>query len=143
VLAFHEWGLQHELDTALIDTLVNFMVDDDDADEALLRVRGFVTAPCPWHNTFQDVDDFREELGRYGFTEIEAWEDSPVTCALPLADFMAYKLAWPNRRAELNAMPDFQRADCIDALRRMFQEFADRDGNIHYQPSLFRVRALR
>jgi hypothetical protein len=39
-------------------------------------------------------------------------------------------------------MPDFQRADCLDALRRTFQEFADRNGNIHYQPSLFRVRAM-
>ena len=142
VLAFHEWGLQHELDSALIDVLVNFMVDDDDADDDLIRVREFVAAPCPWHNTFQNTEDFAEELAAYGFSQVEAWEDSPVTCALPVADFMAYKLAWPNRRAELNAMPDFQRADCIDALRRVFQEFADRDGNIRYQPSLFRVRAL-
>jgi len=140
VLAFHEWGLQHELDTALVDVLVNFMVDDEDADEELLKIRAFVTAMCPWHNTFQETDDFLEELTE--FSQVEAWEDSPVDCVLPVAVFMDYKLAWPNRRAELNAMPDFQRADCLDALRRTFQEFADREGNIHYQPSLFRVRAV-
>jgi ubiquinone/menaquinone biosynthesis C-methylase UbiE len=140
VLAFHEWGLQDELDTALIDVLVNFMVDDEDADAELLQIRQFVTALCPWHNTFQETDDFLEELAE--FTQVEAWEDSPVDCVLPVAVFMDYKLAWPNRRAELNAMPDFQRADCLDALRRTFQEFADRNGNIHYQPSLFRVRAM-
>ena len=142
VLVFHEWAVQHELDTVLIDVLAKYMLDEDEIDDDLRRIRDFVRRDNAWHNVFQDAEDFEDELPEHGFREIQVYEDVPVRCVMPLNNFMQYKLAWTNRRAELDAMDEWRRADCLDAVRREFQSFADFDGNIVYDPALFRVYAV-
>jgi hypothetical protein len=141
VLAFHEWSLIHPLDEKIIETFADFMLSDEDAPPELMAVREFIRTPRLWDNVLQDVDDYHELLA--DFSQVEVWEDAPTTCVLPVEDFIRYKTAWTNRQAELKAMPDFVRADCIDALRRMLQEEADTDGNVRYNPMVFRVRAVK
>jgi len=143
ILVFHEWNLQHPLDTLLVETLAQYMVDDADAPDDLFALRQAITAPHPWDNVFQTAADYQEELATYGFTNIHVAEDAPAHIQLSVADFLAYKLAWSTRQAELAAMDDYTRPDCMDALWRVFQDQVQSDGMLHYHPQLFRVRATR
>jgi hypothetical protein len=129
------------LDSQLNATLAKYMLPDEEISDDLFDLREFTRTPRPWDNLLQDSEDYAEALEQAGFRQIEVWEDRPVTCRLPFRDFMAYKLAWANRRAELEAMDASLRGDCLDALRDLFQDAADEQGEIHYAPLLFRVRA--
>jgi ubiquinone/menaquinone biosynthesis C-methylase UbiE len=143
VLAFHEWNVLHRLDDKIIEVFARYMVDEDDAPPHLLKIRHFIRTPRLWDNILQEADDFKEVLAETGYVEIQVWEDAPVEVVMPVADFMDYKLAWANRQAELAAMDEFTRKDCLDALRSMLQDEVGTDGNIHYAPLLFRVRAKK
>jgi ubiquinone/menaquinone biosynthesis C-methylase UbiE len=140
-LAFHEWNDQHPLDTQIIEIFVKYMVEEDEADDDLIDMREMNAAPRPWYNAFQTAEDFHEELQNYGFSHVQVWEDRPVEVVLPVDEFLLYKMGWTPRQRELAAMDEWRRADCLDAIRAFLQDEADADGNLHYDPLLFRVRA--
>jgi len=142
-LVFHEWNVQHPLDTLFGDVLADYMVGSEEATRPLLRLRELVTRVRPWDNVFQDTADFLEELPKYGFHSIQVWEDARVNCVLPVNDFINYKLAWGPAQAELEAMDRWRRSDCVDALRRALYEYTNVEGNLVYNPLLFRVKAVR
>ncbi len=142
-LVFHEWSVLHWLDEKIIDIFAHYMIDEEDAPPDLLKIRQFIRTTRPWDNLLQETSDFEEVLAEAGFADIQVWEDCPVELVMPIAEFMDYKLAWVNRQAELAVMPDYSRKDCLDSLRRLLQEHADSDGNIHYAPMMFRVRAKK
>lgn len=137
-LAFHEWHEEHPLDSLMIDVLVKFMVEDEETDDSLIEMRDYLAAPRPWDNVFQTGDDYREELEKYGFSQVQVWEDQPVMCILSIEDFMAYKLAWTPRQMELAAMDEWRRADCLDTLRAALQTVSQ-EGYLYYAPKVFRI----
>lgn len=143
VLAFHEWSVQHRLDAVLIEVLAEYMLGEDEASDEVIAWRQFVRQPRQWDNMLQEVGDFEETLAQAGFGEVKAWEDAPVTVVVSVADFLTYKLAWTTRQAELAAMDEWRRADCLDALRAALQAETAPDGSLHYNPTLFRVRAVK
>ncbi|MFP4324107.1 MAG: class I SAM-dependent methyltransferase [Anaerolineales bacterium] len=143
VFAFHEWHIQHTYDSRISDILAHYMLPDEDVSAACFALRERLVAPRPWDNVFQTAEDYAEELGAAGFVDVQIYEDAAVVCRLSVMDFLAYKLAWKPRRAELAEMPAFQRADCQDALHRALADEADSDGMLHYAPTLFRVRARK
>jgi SAM-dependent methyltransferase len=143
VLAFHEWSLQHRYDTLIAETLSAYMLADEDAPPDLLTLRESLRAPHPWDNTFQTLADFADELSAYGLRPMVLRESAPVSLRLSVDDFLAYKLAWANRQAELAALDPYTRADCLDALRRLFQDEAGLDSLLNYDPVLFVVRAQK
>jgi hypothetical protein len=117
------------------------MLEDDEVSEALFHLREYLLAPRPWDNVFQTAEDYQEELAAYGFQHILVWEDAPVELVISIPDFLEYKLAWTPRQLELNEMDEWRRADCLDSLRSELQDRADENGDLHYAPILFRVRA--
>jgi len=143
VLAFHEWSLQHRYDTLIAETLADYMLADEDAPPDLFALRESLRAPHPWDNTFQTLEDFADELPAYGLRPLDLHESAPVSLRLSVDDFLAYKLAWANRQAELAALDAYTRADCLDALRRIFQDEAGLEGWLNYEPILFCVRAQK
>lgn len=143
LLVFHEWGALHPLDENLIEVFAQYMVEDDDAPPELLDTREFIRTPRLWDNVLQDKEDFVEVLSEVGFSDVLVWEDTPVEVVLPVNEFMDYKLGWVNRQAELAAMDEYSRKDCLDAVRSLFNGKVDSEGNIHYAPMLFRVHAKK
>jgi ubiquinone/menaquinone biosynthesis C-methylase UbiE len=141
VFAFHEWDDLHPLDDLIMDVLAQYMLDDDEVSDELFHLREYLTAPRPWDNVFQSAEDYQEELANYGFQAIQVWEDAAVELVISIPDFLDYKLAWTPRQLELNAMDEWRRADCLDTLRSKLQDQADENGDLHYAPVLFRVRA--
>lgn len=142
-LFFQEWGKLHHFDEPIVEALEVYAVYDEDAPASLVAMRDFLEQDRAWYDLLQTEDDFHDELGRAGFVEIAAQESQPVTISLPIQRFMAYKLAWPSRVAELAAMDDYARADCLDKMRELLQVFADGEGNLTYNPHLFRVQASK
>jgi ubiquinone/menaquinone biosynthesis C-methylase UbiE len=143
VLAFHEWHELHPLDEALVDVLSDYLLDDAEVAPDLFELREYLRRPRPWDNVFQTAEDYQEVLAEQGWSAIEIWEDRPVRLSFSIPDFLGYKLAWANRRAELAAMPAPQRADCLDALHSTLGHWADSEGHLTYDPLLFRVRAVK
>ena len=140
-LVFHEWSVQHSMDSRLIDTLAKFMLPDEDISEELFQMREFTRTVRPWDNILQTTEDFEEVISEAGFSSVQVWEDAPVMVTLSVQDFMAYKLGWANRQAELAAMDSSLLGDCLDTIRWLVQDFSDSEGNVHYDPLLFRVVA--
>lgn len=138
-----EWGGVHQFDRLILDTLEVFMVDDEDAPKKLVQLRDFLSEDRAWYSLMQTEMDYVDELGAIGFNRLLVAEHQPVTVRLTLNEFMAYKLAWPSRIAELSAMDDSARGDCLDKIRELLQPFVDDDGLLNYAPALFRVQASK
>lgn len=142
ILAFHEWHIQHEIDRRVMEIFAAYMLPDEEISAELFALREYVRRLRPWDNVFQTAEDYQEELSAAGFRDVQVWEDAPTVCRLDPEAFMLYRLGWHTRQAELAAMDAYQRADCLDAIRRLLGEYLREDGLIHYAPTVFRVRAV-
>lgn len=142
-LAFQEWGGLHDFDRIVIDTIVEFALDDDDAPDKLMNLRDFFDIERPWYDDLQQEEDYRLDLEDYGFQEIWVKEYQPFTIELLVDDFINYKVAWTWPRVELEAMDDSARGDCLDVLRERLYEVANGNGILGYKPKVIRVRAIK
>jgi SAM-dependent methyltransferase len=140
---FQEWGGLHPLDNVVANVLNSYALDDDDAPLHLLALRDFLDQDAPWYTQLQTTEDFVDLLSNLGFVDIDACEVAPLTLSLTIHEFIAYKMAWTARAAELAALAAPTRADCLDTLRARLYEHVDASGYLAYNPRLFRVRAIR
>lgn len=142
-LVLQEWGHLHPFDRIIVEALEVYMVDDEDASNELVALRDFLAADRAWYDMMQTELDYSDELSTIGFNRLLVAEHHPIILRLSLSDFLAYKLAWPSRIAELEAMDASARGDCLDMMRNLLQPNIGEDGLLDYAPSLFRVQASK
>lgn len=139
-LALQEWGTVDPVSDLLADILNEYAVDDPPPD--LARKRSEQQALHPWDEleTSDDIVGLMEEAG------FESVEVRIVTADVQLdspAEFIRYKLAWPIRRAELEAMPEEIRQLCLSDLAENLARFGDSDGRLRWQPNVVQVFGTR
>lgn len=137
-LVFQEWGAPDEMSERASDIIAAYMVDDPPDD--LADMRASMELPLPW-DELENAGDIIHALGEAGFVEIEG---GPQTSGIEFPDaetFIRYKLAWPNRRAELAAMPDDVRHLCIEELRESLAAYTEADGRLIWRPEVIRLSA--
>jgi ubiquinone/menaquinone biosynthesis C-methylase UbiE len=142
MFAFQEWGAQDDC-SRIVDEVLNAYAPDEipGMDKTL---RDYYDSPKPWYDQLQYAEDYYELLKQTGFDMVWVKEAPFVTVHLPSADsFLAYKLAWPQRRLTLGAMTEEQRADFYNAARARLQPNLNPDGSLDWSPPLFRVFATR
>lgn len=142
-LVLQEWGRLHPFDHIIVEALEVYMVDDEDAPANLVALRDFLAEDRAWYEMMQTELDYSDELSAIGFNRLLVAENCPVRVQLSLQDFLAYKLAWPSRIAELEAMDESARGDCLDMMRKLLQPNVGQDGLLGYDPFLFRVQASK
>jgi len=142
-LAMQEWGTSDELSVLLDDTLAEYAVEDPGPDLAARREARF--AYHPW-DEFETSTDIADELEAAGFEHVEIDVVTPEVVFEEAADFIRYKLAWPFRRAEVEAMPAEVRALCLSDLDEnlsALSALALPSGKLVWQPNLVRVFAQK
>ncbi len=142
LLAFQEWGVQDDCSRIVDEVLGEYAPEEiPGMDEPL---RAYYAQPKPWDEHLQYTEDYYELLKQTGFDMVWVKESTFVTAHLPSVDtFLAYKLAWPQRRLALQAMTETVRARFDAALRAGLQPYLNTDGSLDWSPSLFRVFAAR
>lgn len=141
--AFQEWGQMHDFDKYIVEALEIYAVYDEDAPPSLVQLRDFLEEERAWYHFLQTTTDYADELSRAGFVAIDVAEFQPVQLRISVNDFMRYKLAWTSRLAELEAMDESARGDCLDKMRALLQPHSDSDGLLTYDPHLFRVQCRK
>lgn len=124
----------------LDDTLAEYAVEDPGPDLAARREARF--AYHPW-DEFETSTDIADELEAAGFEHVEIDVVTPEVVFEEAADFIRYKLAWPFRRAEVEAMPAEVRALCLSDLDENLSALALPSGKLVWQPNLVRVFAQK
>ena len=86
-----------------------------------------------WSSQMQDTEDYNEQLSAAGFTAIQIKEGVPIILRLSLRTFIAYRAGWG-----IEHTPNL-----VDDVAQQLAYFADADGMITWQPSLFRFTAQK
>jgi ubiquinone/menaquinone biosynthesis C-methylase UbiE len=139
-LALQEWGTADPLAEHLSDTLAEYAVEDPPPD--LVALRSCTSACYPW-DAMESLEDIVAALARAGFEDITA-KATTVTAVLDSADaFIRYKLAWPERSAEVQALsPEVQRLLLADLRETLANLGGDRRGFV-WEPNVVQVTAFR
>ncbi len=138
-LHLQEWGTVDALAELLDDTLAAYATDDP--PPALAAERAAQQAAHPW-DALETSDDIAALLGEIGFRAVQV---RIVTAEVPLTPgaFIAYKLAWPIRRAEIAALSDEARALLQADLEENVGALAEEEGMLRWQPNMVQVTATR
>jgi SAM-dependent methyltransferase len=138
-LVLQEWGTTDALTEVIEDTLAEYAPDDPPPE--LSALRAVCTMPVPW-DALEESDDIVQALQRAGFDPVEV-DVVTETVALAIEVFISYKLAWANRRAEVEAMPVEIRGLFLSELRDQLETHLTPEGCLLWQPNLVRVRAYK
>jgi ubiquinone/menaquinone biosynthesis C-methylase UbiE len=139
-LVLAEWGTSDGLSELVYETLDAYAVEDP--PPALAALRAAQRQPHPW-DQIETAADLRAALAAAGFDPVRI---RTVVVRVTFDDaetFIRYKLAWPTRHAELEAMPPDVRALCLSDLRENVGARAGPDGRLLWQPFIVRARAVR
>lgn len=139
-LILEEWGTTDELSDLLGDTLSAYAVDDPPKD--LARRRRDQQERHPWDNleTSDDIVDLMQEAE---FREVAVQIRTPEVILPDAEAFTRYKLAWPIRRAEFEAMsPEIQQL-CWSDLMENLGAHAEADGRLCWQPNVVLVSGVK
>lgn len=139
-LALQEWGTTDPLSTMFEETLDAYAVEEPPPVLAARREQRF--AYHPW-DELETSDDVVAALESAGFVETDVEVVSPVVELAGPEAFVRYKLAWPFRRAEVEAMPDEVRRLFLSDLAENLAALAGPGGTLAWQPNLIRVYARR
>lgn len=139
-LALQEWGASDPLSELVSDTVAAYAVDE--APPALAAMRAAMEAPAPWDDLdgADDVADLAEDVG---FVNVEMTLAQRLVRLADVETFIRYKLAWPNRRAEIDAMAMETRQLCVSDLHENLAARAEPDGSLLWQPEVIRIRACK
>lgn len=143
LLLYQEWGARDEFSAIIDHALDAFAPADPDAldlDQALLE---FLDADKPWYQQLQDADDHQALLKRLGFKLAWAQEAAFVTVQIEIPTFIRYKLAFPGRRATVEAMSVAMREQFMATLNDQLAPHADATGALHWSPPLIRACAVK
>lgn len=139
-LVMQEWGAPDPLSELVSGTVADYA--GDNPPPALASLRAAMEAPVPWDD-LDGPDDVAALVRHAGFSEVEMALERP-SVRLPGAQaFVRYKLAWPERRAEIDAMPAEARRLCLADLQENLAAHAEVDGSLIWQPEIIRIRAYR
>jgi ubiquinone/menaquinone biosynthesis C-methylase UbiE len=139
-LALQEWGVLDPLSGLVSDTVAGYAVEDPPPDLAVMRAS--METRLPWDN-IDGPDDIVKIAEDTGFRDIEVEVVQPAVTLPRVEVFLRYKLAWPDRRAEIDAMPPETRRLCLGDLQENLAAHAEVDGSLIWQPQVFRIRARK
>ncbi len=139
-LVLAEWGHTDLLSSLLYDTLAEYQVEEPSPDLAARRAER--QRPHPW-DALEDLDDLKDALQQAGFARTRVWATTATVRFNNVGDFIRYKLAWPSRHAELEAMSPEVRALCLSDLHENLGQYADRFGRLIWQPEIVLARAVK
>jgi len=142
-LAFHEWAAAHPLDELITQIIGSYSVPESEASADLKAVREAMNIMSRWDAAFESKSAIEKIFEQAGFSDVEIFVDAPAQVSFSAKSFLSYKLAWPDRFVELNAMAATQRAACLSELELRVSGFANGSGNFIYDPQLWRVVAWR
>ncbi len=137
-IAAQEWGTTDSLSGLLDDILAEYAVDDPPAP--LEKRRREQVEPHPWDD-LETSGDIEDVLIETGFRNVRIDIATPaVNLAGPEA-FIRYKLAWPIRRAEVDAMPGDVRNLFVGELVEALADRVGPEGGLRWEPNVVRAIA--
>lgn len=139
-LVLAEWGHTDPLSQLLYDTLTEYQVEEP--SPALAARRAERQRPHPW-DALEGLDDLKVALRQAGFPRARVWTITPTVRFNSVEDFIRYKLAWPSRHDEVEAMSPEVRALCLSDLRENLSQYADGSGRLIWQPEIVLARAVK
>lgn len=139
-LVFQEWGMPDDLSEIVSDTLASYAVDEPPDD--LRQLREGTELPVPWDD-LETLDDIEEAVAAAGFAvnRVDVL-DAEVRMA-SLDAYLRYKLAWPSRQAEVDAMPDDVRRLMLSDLQENLRTRCEADGSLLWRPQVIRINATK
>ena len=138
--ALQEWGTIDPVGDLLSDILMEYAVDEPPPD--LARRRREQQMLHPW-DELETSDDIVGLMREAGFEEVQVQITTASVRVESTDVFIRYKLAWPIRQAEINAMPEEVRRLCLSDLQENLERYTDSDGRLHWQPNLVQVFGLK
>ncbi|MBN1310417.1 MAG: methyltransferase domain-containing protein [Anaerolineae bacterium] len=139
-VALQEWGAPDPLTVLVWDTIADYAVEEPPPE--LAAVRAAVEAPVLWDD-IEGPDDVVAIMVETGFCDVEMEVVRPAVVLPDVDVFMRYKLAWPDRHAEIDAMPMEIRQLCLGDLQENLAAHVEEDGSMIWQPEIFRVCGRR
>lgn len=139
-IAIQEWGTTDPLSDLLDNVLVEYAVDDPPS--ALERQRREQCEPHPWDD-LETSGDVGAALREAGFRDVHIDIATPAVDLAGPETFIRYKLAWPTRRAEVDAMPRDVRSLFVGELVEAFAERAEPGGILRWEPNIVRAIARK
>jgi ubiquinone/menaquinone biosynthesis C-methylase UbiE len=139
-IALQEWGTTDPLSDLLDDILVEYAVDDPPAP--LVKRRREQVEPHPWDD-LETSGDIEDTLIRAGFRDVRIDIATPVVNLAGPEAFIRYKLAWPIRRAEVDAMPGDVRNLFVGELVEGLEDRAGPGGGLRWEPNVVRAIAYK
>ncbi len=137
-LILYEWGMADPLSEMVAETVAGYAVDEPPPDLAALREQ--IETPVPWDD-LEDLDELVDLIKQAGFQDVRL-DVFPIEIRLPtIKAFINYKLAWPIRRAEVDAMPEDVQGLCLADLHENLETHAAADGSVIWQPEIVRIQA--
>lgn len=139
-LILYEWGATDPLSELVAGTVAGYAVDEPPPDLADLREQ--METPVPW-DELEDLDELVEMVRQAGFRDVKL-DIFPIKIRLSsVKAFINYKLAWPVRRAEVDAMPEEVQSLCLSDLHENLDAYAESDGSITWEPEIVRIWARK
>lgn len=139
-LVLQEWGEADALGELVSDTLAAYALDEP--PEPLRLLREATEQPVPW-DELETVEDIEDAVASSGFA-VERFEVAAAEVRMASLDaFLRYKLGWPSRRAELEAMPPDVRRLMLNDLHENLSPHLSADGSLLWRPGLIRISARR
>lgn len=139
-LVLQEWGTPDPLSEIVTGTLAEYA--SEEVPPALAAMRQDIYASMPWDD-LEGSDDLRSVLKGAGFRRFRVNVVTPSVRFQGAEVFLRYKLAWPIRRAELEAMPEDVRQLCLNDLRENITARCDSRGRLIWRPNIIRLRAFK
>ncbi|MBN1428174.1 MAG: methyltransferase domain-containing protein [Anaerolineae bacterium] len=135
-----EWGAPDPLSEIVSDTIAEYAVDDPLPE--LAAMRAMVATPVPWDD-IDGPDDIVAMAAETGFCDVEVGIVCLPVILPDVGAFIRYKLAWPDRRVEINAMDVETRRLCLGDLQENLAAYAEDNGSLIWRPKIFRIRAFK
>jgi len=138
-LLIHEWGTVDDISDFVTDTLALYSVDEPSPELAAFREAQAIH--LPWDDIY-DIDDIESLLGNAGFVV-----DDVAVVVIPVRfesveAFIAYKLAWPSRQMEYDALPPRVQKLLWGDLEENLAVHQHSDGSFVWEPNIIRMRAI-
>jgi SAM-dependent methyltransferase len=137
-ILIQEWDIEDTLSEIVSETFATYAVDDP--PETLVAFREQMRMSIPW-DYVEIFDDLINLLAESNFEIRKQIHESPPVNFTDVRQFLRYKLAWPARVRELEAMTPELRNLCLSDLQENVEPFAESNGNLIWKPNVFRVIA--
>ena len=139
-VVLQEWGAADPLSVLVADTIADYAVADPPPE--LAAVRAAVEIAVPWDD-IDGPEDVVAIMAEIGFLDVEMEVLQESVVLSDAESFMRYKLAWPDRRAEIDAMGAETRRLCLSDLEENLATHTEGNGKLIWQPDIFRIRAFK